>query len=71
MAALRQICKPVGRFLAPDAATLNFTRPSYAIVKVEIDLLKPRVNEVYIGFSENPGKEDNGYIQKIEYERIP
>lgn len=72
VAALKQICKPVGRFLAPDAATLNFTRPSYARVKVEIDLLKPRVNEIYIGFSETPGMEDKGYIiQKIVYERVP
>ncbi|XP_019191723.1 PREDICTED: ABC transporter F family member 4-like [Ipomoea nil] len=69
--ALKQVCKPLGKFLAPDNATLNFTRPSYARARVEIDLLAPRVDEIFIGFSEDPGQEDLGYFQKVVYERVP
>lgn len=38
-------------------------------MRVEIDLLKPLVTEMFVGFSTKPGMEDKGYIQRIEYER--
>lgn len=69
--ALKQLSKPIGRFMAADSATLNFTRPSYARMKVEIDLLKPLITEMFVGFSTKVGNEDKGYIQRVEYERIP
>ncbi|RAL45485.1 hypothetical protein DM860_014874 [Cuscuta australis] len=52
-------------------ATSTFSRPNVAKARVEIDLLKPRVQQIWIGFSDAPGEEDVGMFQPVEYERIP
>ncbi|VFQ80908.1 unnamed protein product [Cuscuta campestris] len=69
--SIHQLCKPIGRCLKVDVATSNFSRPNVAKARVEIDLLKPRIEQIWIGFSDAPGEEDVGMFQPVEYERIP
>ncbi|VFQ84566.1 unnamed protein product [Cuscuta campestris] len=69
--AIHQLCKPIGRCLKVDVATSTFSRPNVAKARVEIDLLKPRIEQFWIGFSDEPGEEDVGMFQSVEYERIP
>ncbi|VFQ63255.1 unnamed protein product, partial [Cuscuta campestris] len=69
--AIHQLCKPIGRCLKVDIATSNFSHPNVAKARVEIDLLKPRIEQIWIGFSDVPGEEDVGMFQSVEYERIP
>ncbi|XP_031127522.1 uncharacterized protein LOC116029613 [Ipomoea triloba] len=69
---LKKIVKPIGRFLHVDAATAKFSRPNVAKVKVEVDLLKPLSSRMFIRMgSKKPGKEDEGFWQPIEYEKVP
>ncbi|VFQ88426.1 unnamed protein product [Cuscuta campestris] len=68
---VHQLCKHIGRCLKVDVATSTFSRPNVAKARVEIDLLKPRVEQIWIGFSDAPGEEDVGMFQLVEYERIP
>nr|GMD47285.1 ABC transporter F family member 4-like [Ipomoea batatas] len=69
---IKQIVKPIGRFLHVDAATAKFSRPNVAKVKVEIDLMKPLRQKFFIRLgSKIPGREDFGFWQSIEYEKIP
>ncbi|XP_019183633.1 PREDICTED: uncharacterized protein LOC109178453 [Ipomoea nil] len=69
---LKQIVKPIGRFLQVDTPTAKFTRPSVARVKVEIDLLKPPCRKMFIRLgTARPDREAVGFWQVIEYERIP
>nr|GMC69449.1 ABC transporter F family member 4-like [Ipomoea batatas] len=69
---LKQIVKPIGRFLHVDAATAKFSRPNVAKVKVEVDLLKPLSSRMFIRMgSKKPGKENEGFWQPIEYEKVP
>lgn len=46
---LYQITKDVGTLLEMDVATRGKTRPSMAKVRVEIDVLKPLLNSVWVG----------------------
>ncbi|VFQ66151.1 unnamed protein product [Cuscuta campestris] len=43
----------------------------HKVSRVEIDLLQPRLKQIWIGFSDEPGEEDVGMFQSVEYERIP
>ncbi|XP_070041196.1 uncharacterized protein [Nicotiana tomentosiformis] len=67
---VKQVVSNVGTPLEMDMATRGITRPSMAKVRVEIDLLKPLLETVYVGSK----KEDSpleGFVQKLEYEGIP
>ncbi|RAL51609.1 hypothetical protein DM860_018267 [Cuscuta australis] len=71
VSAITHLCKPIGKCLKVDLATSTFSRPNVAKARVEIDLLKPRLEQIWIGFSDEPGEEDVGMFQSVEYERIP
>ncbi|VFQ83941.1 unnamed protein product [Cuscuta campestris] len=58
--ALTLICKPIGKYLGMDKATLEGIKPNHARVRVEMDLLKPLVSKVFIGTSVEEGEEDQG-----------
>nr|GMC64549.1 uncharacterized protein LOC109164037 [Ipomoea batatas] len=67
-----EIVKPIGCFLHVDAATAKFSRPNVAKVKVEIDFMKPLRQKIFIRLgSKIAGREDFGFWQSIEYEKIP
>lgn len=67
---IKQILAPVGIPLAIDTATRGRTRPSMAKVRVEIDLLKPQLEQVWVGLEDdNTGLK--GFAQKNEYEAVP
>ncbi|VFQ80979.1 unnamed protein product [Cuscuta campestris] len=70
-AALALVCKPLGKVLVIDQATMSKSRPHVARVRLEMDLMLPLIHKVFIGTSTLPGKEDEGFYQSIEYERIP
>ncbi|OIT22387.1 hypothetical protein A4A49_35610 [Nicotiana attenuata] len=59
-----------GHAIAHDQATYSKSRGNVAKVKVEIDLLKPRLNELWLGFKRLDGSEDGEWLQ-IEYEDVP
>ncbi|XP_060195127.1 uncharacterized protein LOC132624351 [Lycium barbarum] len=67
---LKQIVSHVGIPLTLDVATANKTRPSMAKVRVEMDLRKPQIDQVWIGmeYEDSPLK---GFYQNIEYEGAP
>nr|GMC87388.1 ABC transporter F family member 4-like [Ipomoea batatas] len=47
-------------------------RPNVAKVKVEVDLLKPLSSRIFIRMgSKKPCREDEGFWQPIEYEKVP
>ncbi|VFQ93076.1 unnamed protein product [Cuscuta campestris] len=54
-----------------DKATWEGIKPNHAQVRVEMDLLMPLVSKVFIGTSVEEGKEDQGFFQLVEYEKIP
>nr|GMC74014.1 TMV resistance protein N-like [Ipomoea batatas] len=60
------ICALVGRLVVVDIVTSRRTRPSAARAKVEVNLLKPLVDRVWI---EVEGKE--GFWQRFEYDYVP
>ncbi|VFQ75956.1 unnamed protein product [Cuscuta campestris] len=68
---LALICKPIGKVLGVDLAILHKSKPHVARVRVEMNLLKPLIHNIFIGTSTEPGKEDEGIYQSFEYERIP
>ncbi|XP_059302210.1 uncharacterized protein LOC132054174 [Lycium ferocissimum] len=51
-------------------ATKTMNRPSMAKIRVEIDLMKPLIHNIWIG-TEDDNEPLKGYAQKIEYENIP
>ncbi|XP_019224832.1 PREDICTED: uncharacterized protein LOC109206467 [Nicotiana attenuata] len=67
---VKQVVGVVGTPLEMDLATRGRTRPSVAKVRVEIDLLKPQPDSVYVGqvYENAPQK---GFVQKLEYDGIP
>ncbi|XP_059310041.1 uncharacterized protein LOC132061203 [Lycium ferocissimum] len=67
---MKQILRPVGTPLCLDAATTSRTRPSMTKARVKIDLLKPRIFEVWVGL-EDEDSPLKGFTQKMEYENIP
>lgn len=56
----------VGHPLCRDEATASPKLPSVARIQVEVNLLKPRPDQIWIGLGES-----DGYWQKIEYESLP
>ncbi|KAH0730979.1 hypothetical protein KY289_002167 [Solanum tuberosum] len=67
---IKQIVSSVGTPLEMDQATKSRTRPSMAKVRVEIDLLKPQPESVYVGLI-HENSPQTGFMQKLEYEGIP
>ncbi|XP_070050094.1 uncharacterized protein [Nicotiana tomentosiformis] len=67
---IKQILAPVGILLAIDTTTRGRTRPSMAKVRVKIDLLKPQLEQVWVGL-EDDNTGFKGFAQKIEYEAVP
>nr|XP_016496201.1 PREDICTED: uncharacterized protein LOC107815190 [Nicotiana tabacum] len=67
---VKQILSSVGTPLVLDAATYERTRPSMAKIRVEVNLLKPLAESVFIG-QEYEDSPLDGYTQKLEYEGIP
>ncbi|WMV30446.1 hypothetical protein MTR67_023831 [Solanum verrucosum] len=67
---VKQLLIPIGTPLSLDAAIESKTRPSMANVRVEVDLLKPRLNKVWVGLK-HEGSPLTGFTQKVEYENIP
>ncbi|XP_075090374.1 uncharacterized protein LOC142171541 [Nicotiana tabacum] len=67
---VKQILGTIGTPLELDSATTNRIRPSMAKVRIEIDLLKPLPETVWVGL-EDDNSPLKGFIQKLEYECIP
>lgn len=67
---IKQLLNSVGTPLTLDAATNGRTRPSMAKIRVEVNLLKPLPESVWVGLEcdDAPLK---GYVQKLEYEGVP
>ncbi|KAG5618662.1 hypothetical protein H5410_018486 [Solanum commersonii] len=66
----KHIIREVGKSIELDIATKTMTRPSMAKARVEIDLLRPLVHNVWVG-TEDDNTPLSGFSQKIEYENIP
>lgn len=66
----KQIASAIGTPLGMDIATRGRTRPSMAKVKVEVDLFKPLLSNVWVG-DEDVNSPLKGFTQKIEYEGVP
>lgn len=64
--ALYSIARLIGEPLKVDASTVTLARPSTARVCVELDLLKERLEEIYVVNGSN-----GGYWQKVVYEDAP
>ncbi|KAF3629723.1 hypothetical protein FXO37_28793 [Capsicum annuum] len=56
--------------VALDQATFSKTRGNVAKVKVEIDLLKSRLDQLWVGFNKVDGFEDGTWLN-VEYEKVP
>ncbi|RAL44122.1 hypothetical protein DM860_016368 [Cuscuta australis] len=69
--ALSLICKPIGKLLGVDSVNLAKAKPHVARVCVEMDLLQPRLKEIFVGTSEVVGDEDCGFVQPVVYEKVP
>lgn len=67
---IKQLLSSVGTPLALEAATIGRTRPIIAKIRVEVDLLKPLPETIFVGqeYDDSPLK---GYTQKLEYEGVP
>ncbi|KAK4723877.1 hypothetical protein R3W88_026656 [Solanum pinnatisectum] len=71
--SIKQIVSLVGTPLGMDGATTatnGRTRPSMAKIRVEVDLLKPQPNTVWVGLEDDKCPL-RGFNQKLEYENIP
>nr|XP_016507084.1 PREDICTED: uncharacterized protein LOC107824791 [Nicotiana tabacum] len=67
---VKQILSSVGTPLVLDAASYGRTRPSMSKIRVEVNLLKPLPESVFIS-QEYDDSPPDGYTQKLEYEGIP
>ncbi|XP_060180681.1 uncharacterized protein LOC132610402 [Lycium barbarum] len=67
---MSKIVESVGIAIAPDQATYSKTRGNIAKLKVEIDLLKPKQDQIWLGFNRLEGSEDGKWLN-IEYEGVP
>ena len=56
----------VGNPLRTDAATASLKRPSVARLLVEVDLLKPRPDKIWIQLGD-----EEGFWQKLTFENVP
>lgn len=63
---LFSIARLISHPLRRDSATIALKRPSVAHLQVELDILKPRPDKIWIGMGDS-----DGYWQKVDYEYIP
>nr|GMC47445.1 TMV resistance protein N-like [Ipomoea batatas] len=68
--AISRICAPFGRAIALDSTTSRRSRPNMARVRLEINVLQPFVEKIWIEFENGNGKLD-GFWQSIVRERVP
>ncbi|PHT45576.1 hypothetical protein CQW23_14734 [Capsicum baccatum] len=59
-----------GKAIGPDQATYSKSRGNMAKVKIEIDLLQPKQDNIWLGFNRIDGTEDEQWL-KVEYEEAP
>lgn len=64
--ALFKIASLLGLPLRLDAATISLKRPGVARIQVELDVLKERPQQIWIGIGHN-----DGFWQRVEYESVP
>lgn len=67
--ALCTIVSPIGTPIIIDKATFLKTRPTTAKLRVEVDLAKPLLSEVFVEIRNLQG-EMEVFEQKFEYETI-
>ncbi|OIT39728.1 PREDICTED: uncharacterized protein LOC109237715 [Nicotiana attenuata] len=67
---MSRIVESVGTAIAPDQATYSKTNGNVAKLKVEIDLLKPKQDQIWLGFNKLEGSEDGMWLD-IEYDGVP
>ncbi|KAF3649915.1 hypothetical protein FXO38_17423 [Capsicum annuum] len=67
---LKQILVAVGTPLKEDLATIGKSRPNLAKANVEVDLMKPFLDFIWVGL-EGDGAGRKGYDKKIRYEDVP
>lgn len=56
--------------VAPDLVTYCKSRGNVAKIKVEIDLLKPRLDKIWLGYKKLDRSDDGKWLD-IEYEKVP
>ncbi|KAL0453620.1 UNVERIFIED_CONTAM: hypothetical protein Slati_1340100 [Sesamum latifolium] len=59
------IASMIGTLLKIDAPTADLSRPSLARVCVEVDLIKPKTIEIFLGFG------DRTFQQQVQFENCP
>lgn len=57
--------------MAPDMATYSKSRGNVVKLKVEIELLKPKQDQLWVGFNRLDSNVEDGYWLDIEYEGAP
>lgn len=62
--------REVGTDVAPDQATYSNSRGNVAKIKVEIDLLKSRTDQIWLSFKRLDGSDDRKWVD-IKYEKVP
>ncbi|KAH0672746.1 hypothetical protein KY284_023833 [Solanum tuberosum] len=67
---LSKLVQSIGIAVAPDQATFSKSRGNVAKIKVEIDLLRPKQEEIWLGYKRPDGSEDGEWLE-IEYEDAP
>ncbi|KAH0641234.1 hypothetical protein KY285_037820 [Solanum tuberosum] len=65
---LSRMVSSTGTAMAPDMATYSKSRGNVAKLKVEIDLLKPKQDQLWVGFNRLDSNVEDGYWLDIEYE---
>lgn len=55
--------------VAPNQATHSKSRGNVAKIKVDIDLLKPRLDQIWLNFTRLDGTEDGIWLD-IEYDTV-
>lgn len=61
----------IGIAMAPDMATYSKSHGNTAKIKLEIDLLKPRQDQIWVGFKRLDTNIEDGYWLDVEYEGVP
>lgn len=67
---ISRLVSEVGVVVAPDQATYSKSRGNVAKVKVEIDLLKPKLDQIWLGYNRLDSTEDGKWLD-IECENVP
>ncbi|KAG5583439.1 hypothetical protein H5410_054066 [Solanum commersonii] len=60
----------IGTVVGRDQATYSKSRGNVTRIKVEINLLKPKLDQLWLGFNRLDGGEDGVWV-KFEFEGVP